>query len=115
MTNPKGTKAESALVSYLKTRGFRYVERRAKSGRKDRGDIAGIPGVVIEVKSQARFDLAGWVREARLEAINDDAPTWFVVVKAPGKGLEKADEWYAVTSVRVMADLLSDAPWEVAS
>lgn len=104
----KGTAAESALVEYLRSRGFVHVERRALRGARDCGDIAGIPGVVLEVKSAARVDLAGWVNEARVEALNDNAPVWFVVAKAPRKG--KPADWYAITSVKVMADLLSDDP-----
>lgn len=44
-----GTEWESRLVGYLLERGFLHVERRAQSGKNDRGDIAGIPRVVIVV------------------------------------------------------------------
>lgn len=104
----KGTRAESLLVDYLRSRGWRYAERRALNGAKDRGDVAGIPGVVIEVKSAARVELAEWVKEARVEALNDNAPVWFVVAKANGKG--QAKDWYAITSVKVMCDLLAEVP-----
>ncbi len=112
----KGTRAETWLVNYLNRRGFVHAERRALRGAKDCGDIAGIPDVVIEVKNASRVDLAGWVREARVEALNADVPVFFVVAKANGKGEEKVGEWYAVTTVRVMCDLLADEPAdEVAS
>lgn len=104
----KGTRAETLLIQYLRERGWRYAERRALQGAKDRGDVAGIPGVVIEVKSAARVELAEWVKEARIEALNDDAPVWFVVAKANGKG--QAKDWYAITTVKVMCDLLADDP-----
>lgn len=106
----KGTLAETAVVAYAKLRGFIHAERRALSGKNDRGDIAGIPGVCLEIKNQARFDLAGWTNEAQAEAVNAGAPIWFVVAKRPGKGTLKVDEWYAITTVKVMFDLLaSDA------
>lgn len=104
----KGTRAETWLVNYLTRRGFNYAERRALRGNKDCGDIAGIPGVVIEVKNASRVDLAGWLKEARVEALNADVPVYFVVAKANGKGEDSVGEWYAVTSVRVMCDLLAD-------
>lgn len=43
----KGTSAESAVTTYLQTMGFIHAERRSLNGIHDRGDIAGIPGVVI--------------------------------------------------------------------
>ena len=102
----KGTRAESAVVEYLKQRGWVHAERRALGGAKDRGDVAGIPGVVVEVKSAARLELAEWVREARVEALNDNASVWFVVAKPVGRG--NPADWYAITTLRVMCDLLSE-------
>lgn len=43
----KGTSWESAIVQFLKENGVAHAERRALAGNADRGDIAGIPGVVI--------------------------------------------------------------------
>lgn len=104
----KGTLAESALVNFLRGHGHPYAERRALRGNCDCGDVAGIPGVVIEVKNAARLDLAGWVKEAAAEAENDGAAVWFVVAKAKGVGVDRAGEWFAITSVAVMADLLAE-------
>ncbi len=110
----KGTRAETGVVEYLRTRGWRYAERRALNGAKDRGDIAGIPGVVIEVKNASRLELAEWVKEARVEALNDKAPVWFVCAKPNGRG--NPADWYAITTLKVMCDLLADEPAaEVAS
>jgi len=44
----KGTAWETAIVGYLRGRGAPHAERRALNGSNDRGDIAGIPGLVIE-------------------------------------------------------------------
>jgi hypothetical protein len=76
----KGTTWESAIVTHLRTHGAPHAERRALNGNHDRGDIAGIPGVVIEAKSAARVELAAWVDEAEQERANDLARigvTWF--------------------------------------
>lgn len=61
------------------------IERRAKSGAKDRGDIGGVScyghRVVIECKNVAKIDLPAWTREAQLEAGNDDALVGLVIHK----------------------------------
>jgi Holliday junction resolvase len=69
----KGTGWESAVVQYLKENGVTQAERRALTGAKDRGDIAGIPGVVIECKNEARIDLASYANETEQERLNDGA------------------------------------------
>jgi hypothetical protein len=69
----KGTAWETAICRLLAGEGFPHVERRALNGTTDRGDIAGIPGWVIEAKNCGRDQLAGWVDEAQLEQANDGA------------------------------------------
>jgi hypothetical protein len=69
----KGTAWESAIVRHLAGEGFPHVERRALKGTQDRGDIAGIPGVVIEAKNCRTVSLAAWVDEAAVEQANDGA------------------------------------------
>lgn len=80
-----GTSWEGAIVEYLRTAGVLHAERRTLSGSNDRGDIAGIPGVVIEAKNAARLDLAGWLAEAAKERANDHAHTAVVWAKRRGK------------------------------
>lgn len=64
----KGTRWESAIVFFLHLAGWSQAERRTLNGAKDKGDISGIPGVVIEAKNQNRLSLAEWVDEAEREA-----------------------------------------------
>ncbi|MGH3502972.1 MAG: hypothetical protein ACRDQA_19075, partial [Nocardioidaceae bacterium] len=84
MSNPsrrKGTAWESAIVDYLRTQGWPYSERRALNGCNDRGDIAGIPGVVIEAKNAKTVTLGAWLDEAAIERTNDGADIGVVWVK----------------------------------
>ena len=67
-----GTRWESAIVD-LASRGWRHAERRAKTGALDKGDITGVPGVVIEAKDVAKISLAEFLREAQVEAENAGA------------------------------------------
>lgn len=69
----KGTSWETALCRFLTEEGFPHVERRALAGTSDRGDIAGIPGWVLEAKNCRKVELAAWVDEAALEQANDGA------------------------------------------
>lgn len=66
------------------------IDRRVKTGAKDCGDIAGIrhlgQHVVIECKNTTRLDIAGHLREANIEASNDDAIAGILVQKRHGIG-----------------------------
>lgn len=81
----KGTAWEAAVVDYLRDNRVPHAERRALNGSKDRGDIAGIPGVVIETKSAAKVELAAWLDEAETERANDGAEIGVVWFKRRGR------------------------------
>ncbi|MEV7364302.1 hypothetical protein [Streptomyces sp. NPDC091299] len=102
----KGTAAETAVVQYLRAAGFVQVERRTLNGVKDRGDIAGIPGTVIEVKNCARQELSGWVAEAEIERDNDGASVGVVWHKRRGK--TNPADWFVTMSGAQFANLLRE-------
>lgn len=103
----KGTAAETAVVNYLKDKGRKHVERRSLNGSNDRGDIAGLPGVVIEVKNHARMELSQWVSELEVEMTNDKADTGVVIHKK--KGTTDVGQWYATMPVDVWYKLAKEA------
>ncbi len=103
----KGTAAETAVVGYLQAHGHPYAERRAGNGNQDRGDIAGVPGVVVEVKNCKTMDLAGWVDEATIEARNAGVPIGVVVHHRKGKGAGNVGEWYATMTLATLVELLA--------
>ena len=74
-----GTAWETRLVRYLVDAGFAYAERRALAGRADKGDISGVPGVVIECKAARRIELASWVDEMVAEKRNAGAQIGAVI------------------------------------
>lgn len=102
-----GTAWESEVVRFLRAAGVVHAERRALNGAKDRGDIAGLPGLVIEAKSAARLDLAGWLAEAEAERVNDGAE--FGVVWAKRKGRASAGAGYVVMDGATLVRLLRAA------
>lgn len=106
-TRRRGTTWESTIVDYLRTHGAPHAERRALNGAKDRGDIAGLPGVVIEAKAAARAELAAWLDEAEVERRNDRADIGLVWFKRRGKGSPGAA--YVLMSGDTLIRLLSAA------
>lgn len=105
----KGTNAETAVVNWFKSKGpkRKNVERRSLNGIQDRGDIAGIPEVVIEVKNHARMELSAWVAELLVEMKNDKAETGIVIHKK--KGTTDVGQWYATAPADVWYELLKKA------
>jgi len=103
----KGTAWESKIVDYLRGTGVPHAERRAANGSKDRGDIAGIPGVVVEAKSAARVELAAWLAEAETERANDGAALAVVWHKRRGK--TSAGDGYVTMTGATLIQLLTAA------
>lgn len=103
----KGSGAERAVVEHLRANGFPHAERRLAGSSKDRGDIAGVPAVVIEVKNCERIDLAGWIDEAIVEQANDGADYGMVWHKRRGRG--EAGQWYATMPAAQIVRLLRQA------
>ena len=109
----KGTRAESAVVTYLQSRGWPHAERRALTGGKDRGDLAGVYGiagaVVLEVKSCKTVSVPAWLREALVEQENANAAVAAVVAKPRGVGDTRVGEWHVHMTFAQLCDLLEQA------
>ena len=110
-----GTQLETLVAEYLaiKLADIR-IERRAKTGAKDRGDIAGVltvagGAVVIEVKNHSRDNLPQWIKEAEIERKNDDEVTGRTVagvVAHKKHGSNKAGEQYVTMTLETFVTLL---------
>ncbi|MFD7990760.1 PDDEXK family nuclease [Streptomyces mexicanus] len=110
MTNrnkTKGSAWERAIVEALRAAGWPYAERRLAGSTKDRGDIAGLPGIVIEAKNTASRNLAQWIDETEAERVN--AGAWLGVVwhKRTGRA-SAADGYVTMTGAQFLA-LLGEA------
>ena len=85
-----GTRFETAIATALAAAlDDDRIERRARNGAKDRGDVSGIrvhgQRVVVETKDYGgRFNVAEWLNEVDLERGNDDALISLVVAKRRG-------------------------------
>lgn len=110
MTNPnkaKGSSWERAIVEHLRAAGWPFAERRLAGAAKDRGDIAGVVGVVIEAKNTATRKLAEWVDETEIERRNDGA--WLGVVWHKRTGKASAADGYVTMTGAQFTQLLAKA------
>ena len=104
----KGTLAETAVADYLK-QTFPAVERRTLSGANDKGDIAGVPNCVVEVKNQRTYKIHEWMKETETERINAEADLAILVIKPNGVGVSKVNQWWAVVSLETITKLIEDS------
>ena len=104
----KGTLAETAVADYLK-QTFPSVERRTLSGANDKGDIAGVPNCVVEVKNQRTYKIHEWMKETETERINAEADLGILVIKPNGVGVSKVNQWWAVVSLETITKLIEDS------
>ena len=102
----KGTLAETAVAKYL-SRLFPAVERRAPSGGYDKGDIAGVPGWVIEVKNHRSPSYRAWLREAEIERRNAGEQHGAVISKPHGVGVDNVGQWHVVMTLDTYMSLLA--------
>lgn len=112
----KGTWFESRVADYLESRlETGYIERKAKSGSEDQGDIAGVrlPNggrVAVECKNRSKYELAAWLAEARTEALNYRADVGVVVFKRPGVGAARMGDQFVLMGLEEFARLLWAVP-----
>lgn len=102
-----GTAHEVNIANYLAAHVDDRIERRVKHGAKDRGDIGGLRILgnrwVVEAKDYGgRINVSEWLREAEIEAGNDDAIGGIVVAKK--RGTTKAGEQVVMMT---LADLVA--------
>lgn len=95
-----GSAFEKQVAQYLATHIDDRIERRARNGINDRGDITGLrhlgQRIVVECKNTSRINLAGWSTEAEIERGNDDATVAVIAHKRHGKG-RAGDQWVTMT------------------
>jgi len=108
-----GTRFERSIADALAEHVDDRIDRRVKTGNKDRGDIGGVRHrgnrLVIECKDVSRLNLAGWVDEANTERGNDDALLGVVIHKRRGHG-DPLDQYVTMTVRDLIALLTGSRP-----
>lgn len=109
MTTPskrKGDRFEREIKQWLDDNNI-PVDRTRVGWTDDRGDIHGIPNVVIECKNHKTLDLAQWIRELDSEIANAGARTGCVVHKR--RGTTNGSDHYATLRFGAFIQLLREA------
>lgn len=102
---------ERCIADYLKTFVDDRIDRRVKTGNKDRGDIGNVRAfkggrVVVECKDRGGIvEIGNWLGEAEIERGNDDAEIGVVVAKRRGRA--HPGEQIVIMTVRDLVALLT--------
>ena len=118
-----GSRFERVMADYFAGLIDDRIDRRPKTGAKDKGDIGGLRHmggrIVIECKDSARVLLGPWAHEAEIERGNDDALVGVVVHKRHGSS-HAGEQWVTMTAADFVALLTGEHPrdkhtstWEV--
>ena len=106
-----GSTFERIIADYFAEHLDDRIDRRVKTGAKDKGDIGGIRmrghRIVVECKNHARTDLAGWIVEAQIQAENDGAPIGVVCHKR--RGVAKPERQWVTMTLADFAWLIREA------
>ena len=99
----KGNRAEVEVVRVLREAGYEaQTSRDARGGSQGGADIVSNFPASIEVKNQARLDLAGWWKQAEEQAGDGLA---VVIHKRVGKS--QAEDWWVTMDVKTLLRLLT--------
>lgn len=110
-----GTRFETSITDYLAANVDDRIERRARNGSKDRGDVSGLRSphgrLVVECKNTTRLNLAGWAAETETERGHDDAIAGLIVHKRHGTA-HPGQQWVTCTLDDLIALLTGQRPQE---
>lgn len=112
-----GTRFETSIAGYLAEHVDDRIERRARNGGKDRGDLASIrlsPAlgggrVAGECKNTRTTQLGPHHAEAETARGNDDAVAALLIHKRHGHG-DPAEQWVTMTMRDLVAILTGQRP-----
>lgn len=113
-----GSSFERLVADYLNVTVDDRIDRRVKTGAKDKGDIANLrvawadvnDRLVVECKDYGgRLEPGKWLKEAETERLNDDALAGLVVAKRRGT-TNPADQFVLMTLGDLVALLTGERP-----
>ena len=109
-----GAKFERDIADWLAVHVDDRIDRRVKTGAKDKGDIGGwrFAGrrIVAELKNYGgRIEAGTWLNEAEVERGNDDAHVGLVVAKRRGT-TDPGDQIVLLTLRDLVALLTGERP-----
>lgn len=106
----KGSSFERMVADYLRTELGQPVDRRVKTGAKDKGDIAGhtLMGhdVVVECKNCKAHQFSAWLDEAEAEKVNANASYGIAVIHRKGYGSKRIGKSYVLMELDTWCDVV---------
>lgn len=107
--SPTDTSFERTIADYLATHVDDRIDRRAKTGALDKGDIANVrtrhgEKLVLECKNVSHIALPEWTREAETERRNDGALAGVVIHKRY-RNAKPGEQWVSMTLDQLVAIL----------
>ena len=104
-----GPRFERSIADCLAKHVDDRIDRRPKTGARDKGDIGGVRHmggrIVLQCKDVVTLALSGWVNDADEQRGNDDAIAGLVIHKRRGHG-DPLDQ-YVTCTVRDLVSLLT--------
>jgi hypothetical protein len=108
-----GSRFERLIADYLWLYVDDRIDRRVKTGAKDKGDIGGLRAhgqrVTIECKDTAKLNIGPHLNEAEIERGNDDALACAVIQKRHGRG-KPGDQLVVMTLANFVALVTGKRP-----
>lgn len=108
-----GARFERMTADYLAEHVDDRIDRRVKTGARDKGDVGGLrhmgQRVTVECKDTSRITLGTWANEVDIERGNDDAGVGLIVHKRHGHG-QPGDQWVTMTLRDLVALLTGERP-----
>lgn len=108
-----GTRFERLMADWLKAEVSEFIDRRVKTGARDKGDLGNVRAhgqeVVVELKDHARHELGVWIGEADVERGNADALAGVVIFKRRGTN-DPGDQYVLMTARDLVALLTGRRP-----
>lgn len=109
-----GATHEQTIAAYLAAHVDDRIERRVKNGANDRGDITALRvlgnRVVAECKDYGgQIHASTWIKEAELEAGNDDAIAGIVIAKRRGT-TNPGEQWVLMDVNSLIALITGERP-----
>lgn len=96
MSREKGYRTEAAVVAYLRDHGFPHCCRRSSGAAGADIDELG-PGLEIEVKNRAKWDLSGWLDQLADAMEASESEMGAVIVKRAGT-TDVGSWWFVQTA-----------------
>jgi hypothetical protein len=118
-----GKETERMVAGWLRNNGWPGCERRVKTGYRvpgredpDQGDLTGMPGICVQVKSlrpATRMEQAipAWLRETEMQRIASGSALGFLVVRR--WGTTDVGRWWTFQSARQLFTLLGGQPTDI--